>query len=189
MGTGEEGPGEGALEGQDTRVKEDNILQPPASGNLPETGERSLYELDLGENTTQQLKEERQMQEDAKQEQELQTFQVYLHEHGLKEEETDPFGNCLFFSLSRQVVPMQEGVYSTTSPGDTEDSYKTTVLSIRNQALEYMLSHHMEFEDSFGRRISVMPETDPTTTSTETDVMTKSGTVMRSDEIRGRPGK
>ena len=83
MGTGEEGPGEGALEGQDTRVKEDNILQPPASGNLPETGERSLYELDLGENTTQQLKEERHMQEDAKQEQELQTFQVYLHEHGL----------------------------------------------------------------------------------------------------------
>ena len=38
---------------------------------------------------------ELQMKEDAKQVQELQAFQTYLITHRLKEEEVDPFGNCL----------------------------------------------------------------------------------------------
>ncbi len=96
------------------------MLQPPASGSL---------------------KEETKVQQDAKQAQELQAFQIYLHEHGLKEEEVDPFGNCLFLSLARQVVPMQEGMYPTTTPVDVKDVYKITALSICRQALEYMLAH------------------------------------------------
>ena len=50
------------------------------------------------------------MREDAKQAQELQAFQKYLHEHRLGEEEVDPFGNCLFLSLAWHVAPMQENI-------------------------------------------------------------------------------
>jgi hypothetical protein len=69
------------------------------------------------------------VQEDAKQARELQAFQIYLHEHRLKEEEVGPFGNCLFLSLARQVTSIQEQLYPTTFPIDDKDSCKTTVLS------------------------------------------------------------
>ena len=46
---------------------------------------------------------------DEKQVRELQAFQTYCDSLGLEEEEIDPFGNCLFLSLVRQVLFSQKG--------------------------------------------------------------------------------
>jgi hypothetical protein len=89
--------GGGTLEKQGTREPADDTLQPPAPSYPPEMGDHSLYrelleharqdpssqERDPVEAITGPPNKERQRQKDAKQVQELRTFQDYLHEHGL----------------------------------------------------------------------------------------------------------
>jgi hypothetical protein len=102
----------------DSQETVDNTLRPPTPSNPPETGDHPLYrellerahldpatqECDLEEAMTGQPNNERQLQEDAKQVQELRAFKDYLHEHGLQEEEIDALGNCLFLSIPRHVA-------------------------------------------------------------------------------------
>jgi hypothetical protein len=94
--------GGNTLEKQGRREPAENTLQPPAPSNLPEMGDHFLYrellerahqdpttqERDLEEAMTGTPNKERQLQEDAKQVQELRAFQDYLHEHGLRETES-----------------------------------------------------------------------------------------------------
>jgi hypothetical protein len=68
------------------------------------------------------------------------------------EEEVDPFGNYLFLSLARHVVTMQENICSSITPRGPQEIRRTTTLTIRNLALDYILEHKPTFKDSFARK-------------------------------------
>ncbi len=103
---------------------------------------------------------------------ELRTFRDYLHKHGLREQEVDSFGNCLFLSITRHVTN-QEDMYSTETPGDPKTLYSKTARSIRDLTLEHILEHSSTFEGSFDRRSTVITTTDLTTVNTEIDTATE----------------
>ena len=69
---------------------------------------------------------ERARQIDVKglQAQDLCIFQTYFKSAGMEEDEVDPFGNCLFLSLARQVISTQaeKNVYNT--PTSEVDPYR-----------------------------------------------------------------
>ena len=100
----------------------------------------------------------------------MRIFQDYLQEHGLREEETDAFANCLFLSIARHVAE-QENMYSTETPGDPKSLYRDTAKAVRNLALDHMLVHRSAFEGSFGRKVPTLKMTDQTTTSGEINAM------------------
>jgi hypothetical protein len=131
----------------------------------PATQERNLDEAMTGTPN-----KERQLQEDAQQVQELRAFQDYLHEHGLREEEVDALGNCLFLSIARHVAE-QEDMYSTATPEDPKFLHSKTARSIRNLALDHMLEHRTAFEGSFGRKSTTLTTTYRITADTETDAV------------------
>ncbi len=102
---------------KETRETTDT-LQLSAPSNTPKRGDHPLYrellervfqdpvteERDLEEVMPGSTNEDRQLQEDVKQTQEMRIFQDYLQEHGLREEETDSFENCLFLSIARHMT-------------------------------------------------------------------------------------
>jgi hypothetical protein len=126
-----------------------NTLPSPASGDLPEVENQLYQELlerarpdpasqlrDLEEVMTGQPNKERQLQEDTRQAQELQSFQTYLHTHGLREEEVGAFGNCLFLSLAWHVQPMQKNVCLPTTSRDSQKPLRMTALTIHDRGYE-----------------------------------------------------
>ncbi len=176
--------GGGTLEKQGTREPPDDTLQPTAPSYPPEMGDHSLFrellerarqdpaaqEYDPAEAITGPPNKERQQQKDAKQVQELRTFQDYLHEHGVREKEVDTFGNYLFLSIARYVTE-QEDLYSAATPEHPKSLYSETARSIRNLALDHMLEHRSAFEGSFGRKSTTLTTTDPITANTEIDTV------------------
>ena len=131
-----------------------------------ETGDHSLYrellERALQDPTTEEsdlkkvmpglANKDRQLQEEAQQRLETRAFQDYLQEHGLREEEVEAFGNCLFLSITRHVAN-QEDMHLTEDP---ESRYKKTASRVRNLALDHMLEHRLSFENSFGKKSSTL---------------------------------
>ena len=115
---------------------------------------------------------------------ELRAFQDYLHEHGLREEEVDAFGNCLFLSIARHVTET-ENMYSTETPEDPKSLYSETASAIRNVALDHMLEHRPAFEGSFGRKSTTLTTTDRITANTEIDSVMEEelATVMERDSL------
>jgi hypothetical protein len=168
---------------KETREPADT-LQPSAPSNTPETGDHSLYrellerecqdpatqERDLEEVMSGPSNKDRQLQEDAKQVQEMRAFQDYFREHGQREEEVDVFGNCLFLSITRHVSE-QEDMYSTETPEDPKSLYRETASTVLNLALDHMLEHRSAFEVSFGRRPTTLMTTDQMAANREIDTV------------------
>ena len=51
-------------------------------------------------------------------------FQSYFEAEGMEEEEVDPFGNCLFLSLARQVLSTQAEKNIHNTPTAEVDPYR-----------------------------------------------------------------
>jgi hypothetical protein len=175
--TGNNTLGQAVRESADTQ-------QSSALGDMLETGDHSLYrELleralqdpategrDLEEAMSGPFNKTQQLQEEANQKLETQVFRDHLQEHGLREEEVEAFGNCLFLSIARHVTK-QTDIYSTETPTDLESRYKTTANTIRNLALDHILEHRLSFENSFGKKGSTLMIHDQRATDNGIDSM------------------
>ncbi len=175
--TGNNIPGKAVRESADTR-------QSSAPSNRLETRDHSLYrellerafqdpvteESDLVKVMPGPPNRDQQLQEEAKQKLETRVFQDHLQEHGLREEEVEAFGNCLFLSIVRHVTK-QADMYSTETPKDLETRYKTTAITIRKLALDHMLEHRLSFENSFGKKTSTLMVNDQIAADNGTDSM------------------
>ena len=173
--TGNNTPGKAARESADTR-------QSSAPSNMMETGDHSLYrellerafqdpateESDLEKVMPGPSNKDQQLQEEAKQRQETRVFQDHLQEHGLREEEVEVFGNCLFLSIARHVAK-ESDMYSSETPEDPESRYKKTARMVRNLALDHMLGHRSSFESSFGKKSSTLMGNDQMAADNGTD--------------------
>ena len=89
----------------------------------------------------------------------MRAFQDHLQEHGLRKEEVEVFGNCLFLSIARHVAE-QEDMYSPETPENPEFRYKDTACMVRNLSLNHMLEHRLAFESSFGKKSTRLMITD-----------------------------
>jgi hypothetical protein len=173
--TGDNTLGKAGRESADTR-------QSSAQGNMLEAGDHSLYrellerafqdpateESDLDKMMPGPSNKDQQLQEVAKQRQETRFFQDYLQKHGLREEEVEVFGNCLFLSIARHVTK-EADKYSSETPEDPESRYKGTASMIRNLALDHMLRHRSSFESSFGKKSSTLMVNDQIVADNEKD--------------------
>ncbi len=150
--TGNNIPGKAVRESTDTR-------QSPAPSNRLEMRDHSLYwellertfqdpateESDLAKAMSGPFNRDQQLQEEDKQKLETRVFQDHLQEHGLREEEVEAFGNCLFLSIARHVAK-QADMYSTETPTDLESRYKTTATTIRKLSLDHEKKKTMALE-------------------------------------------
>jgi hypothetical protein len=153
--------------------------QSSALSNMVESGDHSLYrellerafqdpvteESDLEKVMTGPSNKDQQLQEEAKQRQETRVFQEHLQEHGLREEEVEAFGNCLFLSIARH-MDKEADTYSSETPEDPES---WTAGRVRNQALDHMLRYRSSFENSFGKKSSTLMVNDQMVADNRTD--------------------